>query len=340
MSPFIRLFVLCGVLACNRSAPVLKLTKNDIGPNPTCRPNGILPACDTKPGLGPQNGNYLEGEGLETLHFTAPTFPPADDTVLVASSACGSATDLVLRVAHCEPEDLGAAGCSVHVEKGNGICRSDVAGEADGKRYRGVMAVRGQWDKSGAWDGSDQSVLTFACDNTRGRNQLHFADGAITKCLARYAPAKGPEVRDRFLACIRATRGDYCGDGMPHTNVGVVIDIHDNGGNQMTQPECAGGKRLFEASWSKAGAVCLARPRFDKVEGHGDSAIVRLPSCRSDFKTPSKWGYGCRLKESEEILFTRSRCNLCPEGDEDCSGPDLDPACQARQDASRPAQGR
>ena len=53
-------------------------------------------------------------------------------------------------------------------------------------------------------------------------------------------------------------RADYCGDGTPHTVPGVAIELFDAAGVHAPRDP---GYGAFEALWSPAGAVCLARSR-------------------------------------------------------------------------------
>ena len=72
---------------------------------------------------------------------------------------------------------------------------------------------------------------------------------------------KAPDGRpmlDWFNACVRLMRGDYCGDGAPHTRNGTWIDLFDTLGVQKSDEDPT---LSFEAGWNAQGAVCVARPR-------------------------------------------------------------------------------
>jgi hypothetical protein len=68
-------------------------------------------------------------------------------------------------------------------------------------------------------------------------------------------------------------RADYCGDGVPHTREGTLIDMFDAGGIQVRE-ERAGF--TFEAGWGPAGAVCVSEARYLPVDKAGQ---IHYPSC-------------------------------------------------------------
>lgn len=47
-------------------------------------------------------------------------------------------------------------------------------------------------------------------------------------------------------------RADYCGDGVPHTKSGTLIDLYDIHGIQTVVPNDG---QTFEAGWNEDGAV-------------------------------------------------------------------------------------
>ena len=247
-------------------------------PSGVCRTSDAPTSCvrppkpGTIPEIGSNQGVFLEGEGLERLHFDGHgvAFPPAPGTKLHAVPVCGQPLPLTLTVrGKCTPvpEIPGVQGiftCQVDVESGGGICRSkirDLISDPDPTHHRGVTVVRGFWDATGAWHDTP-NTLTLSCDaknNAPEHQQFEETDGAITKC-ARSFLLDPTTLEDAFLACIRMVRADYCGDGMPHTitgtNVGVATPQFP-----MTRSDCSDG-RCFEASWSKDGAVCVAHSRW------------------------------------------------------------------------------
>jgi hypothetical protein len=84
------------------------------------------------------------------------------------------------------------------------------------------LFVNGRWDSDGTWHAGG---YTFSC-----------ARGAIAKCARSwgYKPWKTlatdhgqVSLHPLHLACTRAARADYCGDGTPHTREGVLIGMSD-----------------------------------------------------------------------------------------------------------------
>jgi hypothetical protein len=133
-------------------------------------------------------------------------------------------------------------------------------------------------DANGNWraycdqhsDGTDYALLVPGRanpDGTVAEDPHAFAisctAGAQAKCLRfGYRPwevnAKGNSQRATYNACIHMVRGDYGGQGEPHTEDGKTIDMYDDGGIQTADklPDHA-----FEAGWSATGAVCVHHPR-------------------------------------------------------------------------------
>ena len=121
------------------------------------------------------------------------------------------------------------------------------------------LFVAGRWRPDGSYhpDG-----FTFSC-----------ATGAIAKCVRdfgykpwdrRVSPARqrGTEMIDMrplHLACVRAVRADYCGDGQSHTRAGTLVamvDSHD------FNPHRPAPGFVLEAEFGADGAVSVSRPRW------------------------------------------------------------------------------
>lgn len=104
-------------------------------------------------------------------------------------------------------------------------------------------------------------------------------NGVIAKCVAwGYEPWEhGPDLHQ---ACTRLARADYCGDGVPHTENGTLIDVYDPRG--ILEPE---GDMDFEAGWGPDGAVCVSHPRYLDVVAGKDAVYPacwgELPTCHS-----------------------------------------------------------
>jgi len=272
-------------------------------------------------GWGTANHKFLEGRGLEQMYFQsqaggAVPFPPPAGMVLAAASECGNAR-LKVKVARCLPDNHGASACVVDVQTNNGICGASVPRVEDTKTHRGVIMVHGSWDKTGKWV-DDPTKVTLSCDAGGGVDQALSADGAITACLRghRYDPQTHS---DEFLSCIRALRGDYCGDGTSHTNSGTDIDVFDKTLNQMTKSDCSDG-RAFEASWTPAGAACIAHLRWAGVPN-------TTPIC-PNMAAAATNGALCVTPPVTPVVTTRSVSHACNGTDEiDTKPAETDPIC-------------
>lgn len=100
----------------------------------------------------------------------------------------------------------------------------DACSDEPGDSGMGLF-VDGRWDAGGTWHAGG---YTFSC-----------ARGAIAKCARSwgYKPWKtltsdhgAVPLQSLHLACTRAARADYCGDGIPHTREGVLIGMSDGHG--------------------------------------------------------------------------------------------------------------
>ncbi len=127
------------------------------------------------------------------------------------------------------------------------LCGTDARGSP-------VLAIKlpGTWDhRSGVPGGGDHlqntQTFTLACEGS-----------TLEKCAELYKPGTSLWVGAAHQACTRTLRADYCGDGTPHTNSGVVIDIHDRFGKQFSQASATWNN---EAMWGEQGAGCVANLR-------------------------------------------------------------------------------
>jgi hypothetical protein len=330
-----RVMYLAGGLACGVLAGCPPTVKQPVVTS--CRESDGPKECKPPLGLGGHQGGFLEGDGLERLHFTIPAgaFPPPPGTQLAAEQTCGGKSKLFLSVLGCTPVPEaggpGAFACRVDVIAPPGgaanvvppltpICATRLGStfsDPDPTHHRGVTMVRGLWDGAGAWH-DEPNTVTLSCDaagNAPKVEQFVEADGAITKCLRQFQI--NPQLfGDAFLACIRMARADYCGDGHPRTYAGTEIGVATPL-SPMTAAECRDG-RCFEASWSKDGAICIARPRWTGKE-------MGFLACRDQF-TPSG-GMLCRGDPAQGVVFSRSQQYVCKQPLPVACSADLDPVC-------------
>ena len=302
---------------------------------PTCRESDGPKECKPPLGIGGHQGGFLEGSGLERLHFVVPggAYPPAAGTTLQAVEACGTDANLRVQVKACAPvidvPGTSAFACAVDVVGGTSaalvpaltpLCATTLGGQIsdpDPTHHRGVIAVRGFWDATGAWQDAPKTI-TLSCDaasNKSGQQQFEFADGSITKCIRTWLldPQHDTEA---FLGCIRMARADYCGDGHTHTYGGTAVSLATPH-SPMTAAECQDGL-CFEASWNRNGAVCLARPRWT---GTG----MEIDACRQQFTQHG--AFLCRGQPEQAIVFSRSAQHVCKKVQPVPCAPDQDPVC-------------
>ena len=310
--------------ACPRTSPGVP------SPSPqSCRgtstPKGCIRPIIEEIG-GPQ-GVYLEGAGLELLHFAAVdphargVFPPVPGTQLAPTAVCRDQQQPLITVTGCTavPEIPGARGvvtCQVDVQNSAGICNG--RRDKGPTHHRGVTIVRGFWDSTGAWR-DDPKVVTLSCDarNNAPDTQYEPADGAITKC-ARTWRLDPSAFGDGFLACIRMVRADYCGDGVPHTFPNTDVHVLTPRDPETARDHFCRDPYCHEASWSKDGAVCISRPRWN---GTG----MGFESCAQRFTQVG--GQYCRANPNDGIVFSRSQQYVCGQLDPIACGPSVDPMC-------------
>src|SRR4029079_7056948 len=91
--------------------------------------------------------------------------------------------------------------------------------DTDGSVKR-ALAVPGTWNlTTGAWS-DDGQAFSFACRKA-----------SVAKCV-EFGYKTWDGFADHQHACVRMLRADYCGDGVPHTITGTLINLYDNAGVQ------------------------------------------------------------------------------------------------------------
>lgn len=131
-----------------------------------------------------------------------------------------------------------------------------------------AQGVDGQWSSICSPDINGRRWALFMAGSTTRQGRFKpvadqvsvtCSSGAEGKCLrAGYFPETGPSL-ERFEACKRMIRADYCGDGSAWTRDGTTIDIFDHVG---IQDRSADPSMAFEAAWSAQGAVCVHHTRI------------------------------------------------------------------------------
>lgn len=145
------------------------------------------------------------------------------------------------------------------------------------------MFVDGRWNNDGSWQ---PGGYTFACTS-----------GVITKCARSwgYKPWKrlvAPggylvDMRPLHQACTRAARADYCGDGIPHTRDGTMIDMFDIHGFNVREPD---SDFVEESGFTPRGARWVARERWPRTPASNTpwhSPWIDLSTCRRPRHAPA-----------------------------------------------------
>jgi hypothetical protein len=132
--------------------------------------------------------------------------------------------------------------------------------DTDGRHV--AIPLAALWDEHG--DRSTSSAMfTFGCTT-----------GVIAKCYRwGYRPwvTGYGDLTAMHWACTRMARADYCGDGVPHTHDGTLINMWDTlpspGPIQRRVDSLQSAGMVFEAGWDTGGAVCLSRARWPLDDG-------------------------------------------------------------------------
>lgn len=150
----------------------------------------------------------------------------------------------------------------------------DACASPDDRSGQGLF-VDGQWLPDSSWSGEG---YTFSCRR-----------GVVAKCAIewRYRPwavvessRHGEiELRPLHLACTRAARAEYCGDGISYTQDGVTIDLFDIYGINLPERD---PRFVDESSWDDRGAVEIHHLRVPGRGPPGDG----LDGCRSGSDEP------------------------------------------------------
>jgi hypothetical protein len=157
----------------------------------------------------------------------------------------------------------------------------------DGSQWQNIcdantlsIPVNGKWDADTGDFIADSTVFTYACQGA-----------ALAKCVewgyeiwGTHQECDGATCQERSLAdfhqaCTRMVRGDYCGDGVAHTENGTTIDVWDALG---ILTETTGSGLDLEAEWTTDGAACVMHTRWVESAGTEDEDYI-LANC------PERW---------------------------------------------------
>lgn len=148
-----------------------------------------------------------------------------------------------------------------------------------------AIAVPGRFEAgpAGSFVPGAPGSFTFACTAEANGKCIRFGYPPWSKTLG------GIDLAPYHAACVRMIRADYCGDGSSHTEPDTLVQMFDTAGVNRPRGVLYGS---FEAIWSEAGALCVAKPR------HPDYPLESiLAACP---KLAESAGEGC----TEESLRT------------------------------------
>jgi hypothetical protein len=205
------------------------------------------------------NGTSLNGTSLNGTSLNGTSLNGTDLLGSIWSGELSNGAAISLRLDSLTQldganSDVSAYGVSYETQGGwQPLCGLDPQGQP-----ALAIPLSGTWnyEQGVAGGGSftpSASAFTFACRGT-----------AIAKCVELgYKPwqnvaSTSTSLQDHHVACTRALRADYCGDGTPHTVNGTTVNLYDNVGVQADTESWN-----VEAEWTPAGA------RFVKAGGTG-----------------------------------------------------------------------
>lgn len=256
----------------------------------------VVVAC-VLPGRNPSTPVLSAEQGR--LHARDPDGSPLPAAALVGMElTLVDSNDHAVRLridAEVEPVGAYAAYAVSRLDDASGRWVPHCERDLDGRDV--ALALPGRWRDAGAGPFvEDPHDFTLAC--TGGSNgkcaRMGYAPGART--------ADGESLTPYFEACVRMLRADYCGDGHPHTEPGVPVELRDRAGRHGHAHALRMG---FEAVWGRHGAICVRRPR-DYARASTGQLAARCP------RLADALGERCRedvLATREDALFT----NRSPE---------------------------
>jgi hypothetical protein len=157
-----------------------------------------------------------------------------------------------------ENEDVWSYRLSVRTEGvWRPLCLDPVGALAFADTVRGTWNLAGGTPGGGAYQATTRE-FTIAC---RG--------SAIAKCI-EFGYKPWTDNTRELTACVRALRGDYCGDGTLYTVDGTTVNIFDDHG---IQPDSINWEP--EAEWTADGAVCVSKKKAARFSQTGQG----LPWC-------------------------------------------------------------
>ena len=185
-------------------------------------------------------------------------FPPRADGDITTSGTTFTVTAL-----SCEAGGVNAKFVTCHANVktnlGNKVCN-----KPDGFRVDLIAINAGWFAARGEFDFTKTDSVILGCKDSGVPAQAN-SFGALGKCIRFQflTPPNGSQ--SKFLACVRATRADYCGNGVSMTEEGTPYAIYDL---PRTRPQlqsggmCRSKRACWEASWNEEGTTCMNHRRY------------------------------------------------------------------------------
>jgi hypothetical protein len=203
----------------------------------------------------------------------------------------------------------------------------------DGLGRSSAIAVAGHWDETGAHV-TKSDLFTSGC-----------TVGVIYKCASwGYKPWQTVmafehnrwreiSLAGHHQACTRMARADYCGSGVSHTADGTAIDVHDNLGLNVDDPD---GQYMLDGGWDEDGAVCVT---WNRRRNDVNRASHITDTCVQDdvWEIPD-----CAAKGLEDVFVNFPKAMLANQTESDpnpVSAQEISASCRRLTGAGRPLPG-
>lgn len=227
-------------------------TPNGLDPN-GINPNGLDPSGPSLNGLAP-SGSFPDGTTIGIAVLGAPLAGAG----VVGSTWTGNMSDgttIAFRIDNAMQlsgpnADMWSYRMSVSADgTWRPLCLDPAGNELFADTLGGTWNLGVGVPGGGSYNAAGMG-FSIACRNS-----------AMAKCVELgYKPWTG-HARE-LASCVRALRADYCGNGIPYTVTGTIVNIYDDAG---IQPD--GIAWDAEAEWTPDGATCVSKKkqtRFDQ----------------------------------------------------------------------------
>ncbi|MCP4678157.1 MAG: hypothetical protein GY854_22110 [Deltaproteobacteria bacterium] len=209
-------------------------------------------------------GVHWHGKKVKNKHFT--------NTRFLATLDDGSTLELWIDAVESrkEREDKDIVRYSVSYETIE-LGRTPMCGVDEYGYPIQAIPLEGRWDYSegtetGGMKIDDADAFTFACEGYVLAKCVHVGYKPWKTAKVCEGKKKGKkscrtvDLAEYHQACTRMLRADYCGDGTPHTEDGIYVNVYDALGIRID-----GDEWFMEAEWDVDGAICMSRERIDQM---------------------------------------------------------------------------